>query len=93
MGMTQAHGGFDWPVVYSLNQKRVLEDLKQGRIQYADLSQWSFVDEFLCFILQSEFLKFADRTYPNPRKKVTVQFESAGYVDFMVAREALLAVP
>ena len=67
--MTQAHGGFDWPVVYSLNQKRVLEDLKQGRIQYADLSQWSFVDEFLCFILQSEFLKFADRTYPNPRKK------------------------
>ena len=27
------------------------------------------------------------------RKVVTVQFESAGYVDFMVAREALLAVP
>jgi hypothetical protein len=64
-----AVGGFDFPKVYVQEQKKVLEALMQGNIDYADFSQWSFADEFLCFALQSNFFKFADQSYPNPRKK------------------------
>lgn len=62
-------GGFDLPQIYTHQQQQTLDCLKRGDIDYADLSQWSFADEFLCFILQTKFLEFADRTYPNPRKR------------------------
>lgn len=62
-------GGFYFPQIYERNQKEVIEALKAGTIDYADLSQWSFSDEFLCFALQSGFFKYADKTYPNPRSK------------------------
>jgi hypothetical protein len=62
-------GGFDWPQVYEQDQQNVLNALRAGTIEYADLSQWSFSDEFLCFALKSGFLKMADQSYPNPRVK------------------------
>lgn len=62
-------GGFYLPKVYEKKQKEIEAALNQGKIDYADLTQWSFPDEFLCFILQSNLLQFMDTTYLSPRVK------------------------
>jgi hypothetical protein len=61
--------GFYFPIVYQKNQKVVEDYLTQGDIDYADLSKWSFPDEFLCFIRERKLLEFITRSYPNPREK------------------------
>lgn len=63
------HHGFYLPLVYQKNQKEIEARLMAGDIDYADLSQWSFPDEFLCFVLERKLLEFLDRTYPNPRER------------------------
>ena len=60
--------GFLFPKVYQKNQKRVEECLAQGDIDYADLTQWQFPDEFLCFVMERKLLDYVQRTYPNPRE-------------------------
>lgn len=62
-------GGFKVPLVYQKDQAQVEERLKNGDIDYADLTQWSFPDEFLCFVWERKLLEFIDRSYPNPREK------------------------
>lgn len=62
-------GGFHFPRLYQKNQKQIEKQLNDGNIDYADLTRWSFPDEFLCFLMDSNLFKFADRTYPNPRTK------------------------
>lgn len=62
-------GGFSFPIVYQKNQKQVDADLSEGDIDYAELTKWSFPDEFLCFILERKLLDFIDMTYPNPRER------------------------
>ena len=61
--------GFFFPVIYQKNQKKIEECLAQGEIDYADLTQWSFPDEFLCFVLEKKLLEFVNSTYPNPRER------------------------
>ena len=60
-------GGFFLPDVYTKAQRNIEAALEQGEIDYADLTQWNFPDEFLCFVLEMGLLDFVDRTYPNPR--------------------------
>lgn len=62
-------GGFSYPVVYQKNQKQIEADLTEGDIDYADLTQWTFPDEFLCFVLERKLLEFINSSYPNPREK------------------------
>lgn len=62
-------GGFYTPVIYSRDQSSVEASLLDGDIDRAELSQWSFADEFLAFINQAKLLEFIDRTFPNPREK------------------------
>src|SRR5262245_11296560 len=62
-------GGFFFPTIYQKDQKYVETRLEQGDIDYAALTRWSFPDEFLCFVLESNLLKFIDSSYPNPRTK------------------------
>lgn|SRR3990167_8586812 len=62
-------GGFFMPTIYKKNQKQIEVQLDQGDIDYADLTSWSFPDEFLCFILECNLLKYIDTSYPNPRVK------------------------
>ena len=64
--------GFFYPSIFSKNNKQVKEAFECGEIDYAELTQWNFVDEFFCFILKTGFLKYADSTYPNPREKNSV---------------------
>jgi hypothetical protein len=61
--------GFYFPVVYQKNQKQIEERLTQGEIDYADITQWSFPDEFLCFVLERKLLEFINNSYPNPRER------------------------
>jgi hypothetical protein len=61
-------GGFFLPKIYHKAQRYILDRLKDGEVDYLDLTKWSFADEFLCFILQLKFFDFADKSYPNPRK-------------------------
>lgn len=61
--------GFYFPVVYQKNQSQVEACLNQGNIDYADLTQWSFPDEFLCFVLERKLLEFVNSSYPNPRNR------------------------
>lgn len=80
------NGGFFLPDYYHKDQKSVLESFMAGEIDYADFTQWSFADEFLCFILQVKFFEFADRTYPNPRKKNEVP------IWFLIASQFVLRI-
>lgn len=77
-------GGFFLPEVYAQDNQAVIDRLKHGEVDYADLSQWSFADEFMAFVLQLGFLEFADKTYPNPRKKNLVP------VWFLIASQLVL---
>lgn len=38
--------GFSLPLIYKKNQTQVESCLNEGNIDYADLSQWTFPDEF-----------------------------------------------
>jgi len=60
-------GGFFLPKVYEKNQKLVANSFVRGDFDQAAMTAWSFADEFLCFAMKSEFLKFADKSFPNPR--------------------------
>ena len=79
-------GGFYFPRVYTKNETGVLNALDRGDIDYADLTSWSFADEFLCFILQYGLLQYVDSTYPNPRVKNEVP------VWFLVTCQFLLRI-
>jgi len=69
LSQTCGNDGFYFPMIYQKDQKKVEEQLTQGEIDYADLTQWQFPDEFLCFVMQRNLLEFVNRTYPNPREK------------------------
>jgi len=59
--------GFYLPLVFKKDQTYVTEKLEAAEIDYAELTKWSFPDEFLCFVLDMGLLDFVDQTYPNPR--------------------------
>ena len=62
-------GSFYLPTIYRHAQREVEKNLIEGEIDYADLSFWSFPDEFFCFLLERKLFRFLDQTYPNPRIK------------------------
>lgn len=62
-------GGFFFPKVYRESKPKVIECLKKGVQDLIESSRWSLADEFMAFIIKIDFLPFADRTYPNPRKR------------------------
>jgi hypothetical protein len=60
-------GGFIFPQVYQKNNTIIENAFKTGDVDYIELTQWNFADEFFSFILENGFLPFADESYPNPR--------------------------
>jgi len=61
----------DW-IVYRENKPYVLNRFNSGRIDYADLTEWSFLDKFFGFLLAHGFLEWAEGTYPNPRQRKNI---------------------
>jgi len=80
------NGGFYFPQVYKKSQTSVWKKFSSADIDYADLTQWSFPDEFLCFVIQVGLLEFVDSTYPNPRDKNEVP------IWFLVSCQFLLRI-
>ena len=63
----RGRGGFFFPKVYQKAQRTVEAALERGEIDYADITQWYFPDEFFCFVQEMKLLEFVDHSYPNPR--------------------------
>ena len=65
-------GGFFLPAVYEENRAAVTDYLEQGDVLMVEGSKLSLADQFLAFVLQMDFLKFVDGSYPTPREKTEV---------------------
>ena len=59
-------------IIYEENKPKVLHDLKDGRVDYLDLTRWDFTDRFFAFLLQKRYFDWCASTYPTPRKKEEV---------------------
>lgn len=59
-------------IVYRENKPHVRRALGAGKIDYIDLTRWSFQDRFFAFLLSSGFLQFAQISFPTPRRKEEV---------------------
>jgi len=60
------------PVIYEENKVKVLQRLKEGDVEYLDLSNWSYQDRFFAFLLGTRFSETCGASYPSPRKKEEV---------------------
>jgi len=60
------------PIIYEENRIKVLNALKDGRIDYLDLTDWTFQDRFFAFLLGIRFFEICGASYPSPRKKEEV---------------------
>jgi hypothetical protein len=56
-------------IVYEENRIRVLQQLREGRVDYLDLSSWPLQDRFFAFLITIGFFETCSGTYPSPRKK------------------------
>jgi hypothetical protein len=45
------------PIIYEENRIKVLNALKDGRIDYLDLADWTFQDRFFAFLLGLRFFE------------------------------------
>jgi len=60
------------PIIYEENRIKVLNALRDGRVDYLDLSDWTFQDRFFAFLLGIRFFEICGASYPTPRKKEEV---------------------
>lgn len=56
-------------ILYEENKVKALEHLKEGEVEYSDISSWSYQDRFFAFLLGSRFFEICGTSYPSPRKK------------------------
>lgn len=59
-------------IVYRENRPFVRRALGAGKIDYLDMTEWSFADRFFAFLSASDFLAFAQSSFPTPRLKEEV---------------------
>ena len=59
-------------IIYKENKDKVRRDLKEGKLDYQDLSSWTFQDRFFAFLLAIRFFEICGASYPSPRKKEEV---------------------
>ena len=60
------------PIIYEENKVKVLHALREGTVDYLDLSSWTFQDNFFGFLLSLRFFEICGSSYPSPRKKEEV---------------------
>jgi Transposase DDE domain len=66
-------GGFEFPRVYRENKNKIKRLItSEGKQDLVEFSKWSSADDFMNYVLESNFLEFADKTYPTPRRKTEV---------------------
>jgi hypothetical protein len=67
--MSEEHGA---PIIFEENRIKVLNALRDGRIDYLDLTDWTFQDRFFAYLLGIRFFEICGASYPTPRKKEEV---------------------
>ncbi len=56
-------------LVYEEDRVRVLAGLREGRLEYADLTSWGFLDKFFALWIDRGFFQWAGETFPSPRQR------------------------
>ena len=57
------------PIIYEENSVKVLNELKEGCVDYLELADWTFQDRFFAFLLGLRFFEICGASYPSPRRK------------------------
>ena len=56
-------------IIYEENRPKVLQALKDGRIEYLALTKWELIDRFFGFLVATKFFEWCASSYPTPRAK------------------------
>lgn len=56
-------------IIYEKNQAKVLQCLKEGRVEYLDLTSWKFMDYFFGALFEHRFFETIGKAFPDQRKK------------------------
>lgn len=56
-------------VIYPKNKAKVLKALKEGRVEYMDLTSWKFMDYFFGYLFEHQFFESIGSAFPDWRKK------------------------
>ncbi len=59
-------------IVFQENKVEVRKRLKDGRIDYLDLTSWSFQDRLMSFLIEEKFLEWCGSSYPTPRERENI---------------------
>lgn len=59
-------------VVFQENKVEVRKRLKEGKIDYLDLTSWSFQDRVFGFLLEGRFGEWCGASYPTPRERENI---------------------
>ena len=62
----------DQVILFQENKVEVRRRLKDGRIDYLDLTSWSFQDRLFGFLLEERFLEWCGSSYPTPRERENI---------------------
>ena len=59
-------------ILFKENKVEVLRRLKDGRIDYLDLTSWSFQDRLFGFLIEEMFFEWCGSSYPTPRERENI---------------------
>ena len=59
-------------LIYKENKIQVAKDLKEGKLDYFDLADWTLQDRLFAFLLSMRFFEICGSSYPSPRRKEEV---------------------
>jgi hypothetical protein len=59
-------------IVFEENKVEVRKRLKDGRIDYLDLTSWFFQDRLFGFLLEERFFEWCGASYPTPRERENI---------------------
>lgn len=62
----------DQVIIFQENKVEVRRRLKDGRIDYLDLTSWSFQDRFFGFLMEERFFEWCGSSYPTPRQRENI---------------------
>ncbi len=62
----------DQLIIFEENKVKVRERLKDGRIDYFDLTSWSFQDRLFGFLMEQRFFEWCASSYPTPRERENI---------------------
>jgi hypothetical protein len=59
-------------IVFKENKVEVRRRLKDGRIDYLDLTSWSFQDRLFGFLIEERFFEWCGSSFPTPRERENI---------------------